>query len=127
MAAEGTAAAFEDVRRRELQTWATVLRCRDDDGPMPELTPCELARLAVSITDVDIRDTLVGLDLPGDLTLDLVPGRCGAIVRASYPPRGARRRPGARPGTEHSARRSGWSAGSSSVRRVSRGLDRRPH
>ncbi len=73
VAAEGTAAAFEDVRRRELQTWATVLRCRDDDGPMPELTPSELARLAVSLTDVDLRDAMVAWICPGALTLDLVP------------------------------------------------------
>ena len=36
---EDTAAAFHDLRRRELQTWATVLRCRDEDGPLPPLSP----------------------------------------------------------------------------------------
>jgi hypothetical protein len=70
---DGTTAAFHDVRRRELQVWATVLRCRDGDGPMPELAPPELARLAVSLTDVDIRDALVAWICPGALTLDLVP------------------------------------------------------
>ena len=40
---------------------------------MPELTPSELARLAVSLTDVDLRDALVAWICPGALTLDLVP------------------------------------------------------
>ena len=70
---EDTAAAFHDLRRRELQTWATVLRCGDEDGPLPPLSPPELARLAVSLTDVDIRDALVAWICPGALTLDLVP------------------------------------------------------
>jgi uncharacterized protein DUF4192 len=70
---EDTAAAFHDLRRRELRTWATVLRCRDEDGPLPPLSPPELARLAVSLTDVDIRDALVAWICPGALTLDLVP------------------------------------------------------
>jgi Domain of unknown function (DUF4192) len=70
---EGPVAGFHDVRRRELETWALVLRCRDEDGPMPELTPAQLARLAVSLTDVDIRDALVAWICPGALTLDLVP------------------------------------------------------
>ena len=40
---------------------------------MPELTPPELARLAVSLTDVDLRDALVAWICPVALTLDLVP------------------------------------------------------
>ena len=36
---EDTAAAFHDLRRRELRTWATVLRCRDEDGPLRRCRP----------------------------------------------------------------------------------------
>ena len=109
---EGTAAAFHDLRRRELQTWATVLRCRDEDGPMPELTPSELARLAVSLTDVDIRDALVAWICPGALTLDLVPEmlREQMVERPARPAAPRRRTRGStRPSTRPAA--SGWSAG----------------
>ena len=61
---EDTAAAFHDLRRRELQTWATVLRCGDEDGPMPELTPPELARLAVSPDRRRHPRRAGGVDLP---------------------------------------------------------------
>ena len=110
----------------QLQTWATVLRCRDDDGPMPELTPSELARLAVSLTDVDLRDALVAWICPGALTLDLVPEALREQMVDVLP---APLRHDAEPGsTRPSTRpvRSGWSAGSWGVRRASRGLERRP-
>ena len=71
---------------------------------MPELTPPELARLAVSLTDVDIRDALVAWICPGALTLDLVPEVLREQMVDVLP---APLRPDAEPGldpAEHAAR-----------------------
>ena len=75
------------------------------------LTPPELARLAVSLTDVDIRDALVAWICPGALTLDLVPETLREQMVEVLP---APLRHDAGPGldpAEHAARRSVWSAG----------------
>ena len=112
VAAEGTAAAFEDVRRRELQTWATVLRCRDEDGPMPSSPrPSWPGWRSRSPTSTSATRWWPGsARAPSPLTWSR--RRCVSRWSTSCPPRCATtpNRGSTRPSTRPV--RSGWSAGS---------------
>lgn len=57
-----------DFRTRELAVWAVVLSAADGAPPIGALTPQDLAILAVSLTDVDLRDTLIAWLCPGTLS-----------------------------------------------------------
>jgi hypothetical protein len=59
-------------RASELAVWSLVLCDLDDAEPIRELPPQDLAMLAVSLTDVDLRDGLIAWLCPGALPQDLI-------------------------------------------------------
>ena len=59
-------------RTSELAVWSLVLCDRDDAEPILALPPEDLAMLAVSLTDVDLRDGLIAWLCPGTLPQDLI-------------------------------------------------------
>jgi hypothetical protein len=59
-------------RARELTLWSQVLCGRDDAEPIRTLPAQDLAVLAVSLTDVDLRDGLIGWLCPGTLPKNLI-------------------------------------------------------
>jgi hypothetical protein len=59
-------------RARELTLWSVVLCDRDDAEPIRALPAQDLAMLAVSLTDVDLRDGLLGWLCPGTLPQHLI-------------------------------------------------------
>jgi len=59
-------------RASELAVWSLVLRDKDDAEPIRALPPQDLAMLAVSLTDVDLRDGLIAWLCPGTLPQDLI-------------------------------------------------------
>ena len=59
-------------RANELAVWSRVLRDEDDAAPIDALPPQDLAMLAVSLTDVDLRDGLIAWLCPGALSPDLM-------------------------------------------------------
>jgi len=60
------------VRDSELAVWSLVLSDQDDAEPIRALPPQDLAILAASLTDVDLRDGLIAWLCPGTLSLDLI-------------------------------------------------------
>jgi len=63
---------LHDFRASELAVWSRVLCDEDDAEPIPELPPQDLALLAASLTDVDLRDALIAWLCPGTLAPDLI-------------------------------------------------------
>jgi Domain of unknown function (DUF4192) len=63
---------LHDFRGSELAVWSRVLCDEDDAEPIRELPPQDLAMLAASLTDVDLRDGLIAWLCPGTLSLDLI-------------------------------------------------------
>lgn len=63
---------LQDLRASELAVWSRVLCDEDDAEPIRELPPQELAMLAASLTDLDLRDGLIAWLCPGTLSLDLL-------------------------------------------------------
>lgn len=63
---------LHDFRASELAVWSRVLCDEDDAQPIRELPPQDLAMLAASLTDVDLRDGLIAWLCPGTLSLDLI-------------------------------------------------------
>jgi hypothetical protein len=61
-----------DFRAAELALWGRVLRADDEAEPIQALTPRDLAMLAVSLTDVDLRDALIAWLCPGVLPEDVM-------------------------------------------------------
>lgn len=59
-------------RASELTLWSLVLSDRDDAQPIWSLSAQDLAMLAVSLTDVDLRDALIAWLCPGTLPQDLI-------------------------------------------------------
>jgi Domain of unknown function (DUF4192) len=59
-------------RASELARWALVLCDQDDAEPIQDLPSQDLAMLAVSLTDVDLRDALIAWLCPGSLPQELV-------------------------------------------------------
>ena len=59
-------------RASELAVWSLVLCDQDDAEPIQALPPQDLAMLAVSLTDVDLRDALIAWLCPGTLPMDLI-------------------------------------------------------
>jgi len=66
------ASELRDFRASELAVWSRVLCDEDDAEPIRELPPQDLAMLAVSLTDVDLRDGLIAWLCPGTLSVDLI-------------------------------------------------------
>jgi len=63
---------LDGVRASELAVWSRVLSDEDDAEPIQALTAGDLAMLAVSLTDVDLRDGLIAWLCPGTLSKDLI-------------------------------------------------------
>jgi len=59
-------------RANELAAWGVVLCDKDGAQPIRALPPQDLAMLAVSLTDVDLRDGLIAWLCPGTLPQDLI-------------------------------------------------------
>jgi hypothetical protein len=66
------ASELDDFRASELAVWSRVLCDEDEAEPIRELPPQDLAMLAVSLTDVDLRDGLIAWLCPGTLSVDLI-------------------------------------------------------
>jgi hypothetical protein len=80
---EVTEIDLHGLRASELAVWALALCDKDDAIPIRELSPQDLAILAVSLTDVDLRDGLIAWLCPGTLQLDLIdPGLFVQMSRA---------------------------------------------
>lgn len=89
---------LSQCRAGELAVWALVLSDRDDAAPISGLLPTDLAKLAVSLTDVHLRDGLIAWLCPGTLARDLIDpplaaqltlALTGPHLGASEPPAGA--------------------------------------
>jgi Domain of unknown function (DUF4192) len=65
-------AELHGFRASELAVWSLVLCDKDDAEPIRALPPRDLAMLAVSLTDVDLRDGLIAWLCPGTLPQDLI-------------------------------------------------------
>ena len=63
---------LDGFRASELAVWSLVLCDKDDAEPIRALPPQDLAMLAVSLTDVDLRDGLIAWLCPGTLPQDLI-------------------------------------------------------
>lgn len=72
-------------RESELAVWAQVLCDRDDAEPIRVLPPQDLAILAVSLTDVDLRDALIAWLCPGTLPQDVMDRRLSAQLTVALP------------------------------------------
>lgn len=66
------AAALHGFRASELAVWSLVLCDEDDAEPIQALPPQDLAMLAMSLTDVELRDGLIAWLCPGFLPLDVI-------------------------------------------------------
>jgi Domain of unknown function (DUF4192) len=72
---EATNTGDTELRRfrvRELTAWSLVLCDKDDAAPIRVLSAQDRAMLAVSLTDVELRDGLIGWLCPGTLPQDLI-------------------------------------------------------
>ena len=74
-------------RAHELAVWHELLRCDDGARDVLDLPPEELARAAVSLTDVELRDALVAWLCPGTLDLDLIAPDLLAQLQSALPVR----------------------------------------
>jgi hypothetical protein len=63
---------LHEFRANEMAIWSSVLCGSDDAEPILALAPQELARLAVSLTDVGLRDGLIAWLCPGTLPHHLI-------------------------------------------------------
>ena len=72
-------------RASELALWSRVLRERDDAEPVRALSPQDLAMLAVSLIDVDLRDGLIAWLCPGTLPQDLIDPILFAQINLALP------------------------------------------
>jgi hypothetical protein len=70
-----------EFRAGELAVWASVLCGRDDAAPITGLPSKDLAMLAVSLTDVEMRDALIAWLCPGTLAKDLIDPLLAAQLR----------------------------------------------
>jgi hypothetical protein len=77
------AGELHGFRASELALWSLVLCDQDDAEPIHDLPPQDLAMLAISLTDVDLRDALIAWLCPGTLSPDLIdPILSGQMIRA---------------------------------------------
>jgi hypothetical protein len=78
-------AELHGFRASELAVWSLVLCEGDDAEPILALPPHELAILAVSLTDVDLRDGLIAWLCPGTLSQELIDRRLFVQMREALP------------------------------------------
>lgn len=65
-------AARVEWREEQLRAWSTVLRVDDEAPPVGGLDHAELARCAVALVDVELRDALIAWVSPGNLPFELI-------------------------------------------------------
>jgi hypothetical protein len=82
-AREAGTAELEECRATELQVWARALWSEDNPESSRALPPQDLAMLAVSLTDVDLRDALIAWLCPGALAQELVDPVLSTQMRAA--------------------------------------------
>ncbi len=63
---------LDECRASELDVWARVLCAEDEADSIEALALPDLAMLAVSLTDVDLRDALIAWLCPGTLAQELI-------------------------------------------------------
>jgi hypothetical protein len=63
---------LDGFRANELAVWSRILCAKDDAEPIRALPPQDLAMLAASLTDVDLRDGLIAWLCPGTLPQGLI-------------------------------------------------------
>ncbi len=63
---------LDECRATELDVWARILCAEDDAEPIQALSSQDLAMLAVSLTDVDLRDALIAWLCPRTLAQELI-------------------------------------------------------
>lgn len=78
-------AARDRCRQNELAVWSRVLRDDDDAEPIQTLPSHDLGLLAVSLTDVDLRDALIAWLCPGAMPRDLIDPRLLGMLSAALP------------------------------------------
>lgn len=80
-------AELQECRASELSVWSRVLCDEDDAEPIQTLPPQDLAMLAVSLTDVHLRDGLIAWLCPGTLPPELIdPALFAQLSRALLEP-----------------------------------------
>jgi hypothetical protein len=79
------AGELHGFRAIELAVWSLVLCDEDDAEPIRTLPPQDLAMLAVSLTDVDLRDGLIAWLCPGTLPHDLIDPSLLAVMSRVLP------------------------------------------
>jgi hypothetical protein len=70
----GAETELHACRASELAVWSMVLSDEDEAEPVDALPAQDLAMLAVSLTDVDLRDGLIAWLCPGTLPRELIDG-----------------------------------------------------
>ena len=83
--ADAGEAARDRCRQNELAVWSRVLRDDDDAEPIQTLPSHDLGLLAVSLTDVDLRDALIAWLCPGAMPRDLIDPRLLGMLSAALP------------------------------------------
>jgi hypothetical protein len=78
-------AALDRCRAKELAVWSRVLSDDDDAEPISALTSQDLGLLAVSLTDVDLRDGLIAWLCPGAMPRDLIDPRLLGLLSGALP------------------------------------------
>ena len=77
--------ALERCRASELAVWSKVLRDDDDAEPIQALSSQDLGLLAVSLTDVDLRDGLIAWLCPDTMPRELIDSRLLALLGRALP------------------------------------------
>ena len=78
---------LRECRASEIAVWARVLCDEEPAEPIQTLPPQDLAILAVSLTDVDLRDALIAWLCPGTLPPELIdPVLCQQVSGAFLAP-----------------------------------------
>ena len=77
--------ALEGCRASELELWSMVLRDDDDAEPIQTLASRDLGLLAVSLTDVDLRDGLIAWLCPDTMPRELIDPRLLAALSQALP------------------------------------------
>jgi hypothetical protein len=76
---------LDECRASELTVWSRVLCDEDDAEPIQSLPSQDLAILAVSLTDVNLRDGLIAWLCPGTMPPELIDARLLVLLRQALP------------------------------------------
>jgi hypothetical protein len=76
---------LDECRASELEVWSMVLSDDDNAKPIQALPSKDLAVLAVSLTDVDLRDGLIAWLCPGTMPRELIGPRLLVLLSRALP------------------------------------------